>query len=116
MDGKYCCRTNKEKIDILADGELCDGSKIEIDSRCCENGDYVKCEYENCSNHKDATELTQDASKTTDAIEDATQIATDTTEVKTEDASNKTGETKDATQKATDATEDKTKDELGNVK
>ena len=89
LDGKYCCRTNKEKIDILADGELCDGSKIEIDSRCCENGDYVKCEYENCSNHKDDTELTQDASKTTDAI----QNATDTTE----DAINKTGETEDET-------------------
>ena len=113
MDGKYCCRTNKEKIDILADGELCDGSKIEIDSRCCENGDYVKCEYENCSNHKDATELTQNESKTTDAIEDAIQNTTDTTEDKTEDAINKTGETEDATQKAT---EDETKDELGNVK
>jgi hypothetical protein len=28
----------------------------------------VKCEYENCSNHKDATELTQDSSKTTDGL------------------------------------------------
>ena len=54
LDGKYCCRTNKEKNDSRLDGDLCDGSEIGIDSRCCENDDHVDCEYAKCINHKDA--------------------------------------------------------------
>lgn len=54
LDGKYCCRTNKEKNRSGRDGHLCDGSVIGIDSRCCENNDYAKCGYQTCSNHKDA--------------------------------------------------------------
>ena len=54
LGGKYCCGTNSEKNDSAVDGDLCDGSEIGIDSRCCENNDYAKCEYERCINHKDA--------------------------------------------------------------
>ena len=54
LDGDYCCRTNKEKIGSGKEDDLCDGSEIGIDSRCCENNDYAKCEYERCINHKDA--------------------------------------------------------------
>ena len=54
LNGEYCCRTNKEKIDVATDGDLCDGSEIGIDSRCCENGDYTKCGNKKCINHKDA--------------------------------------------------------------
>ena len=54
LDGKYCCRTNRERIGSGVDGDLCDGSEIGIDSRCCENNDYVKCVYEKCINHQDA--------------------------------------------------------------
>ena len=54
LDGEYCCRTNQERIVYDIDGDLCDGSVIGIDSRCCENNDFAKCEYETCFNHKDA--------------------------------------------------------------
>ena len=54
FDGEYCCRTNKEKKAIAVEGDLCDGSEIGIDSRCCEDNDYAKCGYEKCINHKDA--------------------------------------------------------------
>ena len=54
LDGKFCCRTNKEKKGSGVDGDLCDGSEISIDSRCCENNDYTKCVYEKCINHPDA--------------------------------------------------------------
>ena len=55
-DGEYCCRTNKEKNDphTDGDGDLCDGSLIGFDSRCCENDDWAKCGYKTCFNHKDA--------------------------------------------------------------
>ena len=53
LDGEYCCRTNKEKIGNFLDGDLCDGSVIGIDSRCCENDDWAQCEYEKCTNHED---------------------------------------------------------------
>ena len=59
LNGKYCCRTNKEKIGSGKDGDLCDGSEIGIDSRCCEDNAYVRCEYEKCSNHSDAITNTQ---------------------------------------------------------
>ena len=61
LNGEYCCRTNKEKIgsENGTDGDLCDGSEIDIDSRCCENNDYVKCADEKCINHKDATKNDQ---------------------------------------------------------
>ena len=54
LNGKYCCQTNKEKKDILKHGALCDGSRIGINSHCCENDNYQRCSYENCYNHKDA--------------------------------------------------------------
>ena len=52
--GEYCCRTNKEKIAIERDGDLCDGSEIGIDSLCCENDDWKLCGNRPCINHKDA--------------------------------------------------------------
>ena len=54
LNGRYCCRTNKEKISFGQDGDLCDGSEIGIDSRCCENNYFIKCAYGRCNNHKDA--------------------------------------------------------------
>ena len=54
LNGRYCCRTNKEKNNIGKDGDLCDGSEIGINSRCCENNAFIKCTYGRCSNHKDA--------------------------------------------------------------
>ena len=56
MDGKYCCRTNREKFSDN-DGELCDGSEIGIDSTCCEDNDYAKCAYDGCTNFEDANYL-----------------------------------------------------------
>ena len=53
QDGKYCCRTNKEKIS--SEGDSCDGSEIGIDSSCCANDEYQQCENERCINHKDAS-------------------------------------------------------------
>ena len=54
-NGEYCCRTNKEKNDSAdGRGDLCDGSEIGIDSRCCENDDFAGCENGKCVNHKDA--------------------------------------------------------------
>ena len=41
------------------DGHLCDGSEIGIGSRCCKNDDYANCEYEKCTNHKDAIKTDQ---------------------------------------------------------
>ena len=35
MNGKYCCRTNKEKFRAEKYDDLCDGGEISIDSRCC---------------------------------------------------------------------------------
>ena len=60
LNGTYCCRTNKENIDIGKDDDLCDGSEIGIDSRCCENSDFVKCEYKKCINHQDEIKKDQD--------------------------------------------------------
>ena len=51
--GEYCCETNKEKIAFGINGDLCDGSEIGIESRCCENV-FLKCGYGKCINHKDA--------------------------------------------------------------
>ena len=55
LDGKYCCRTNREKTSEN-DGELCDGSEIGIDSACCEDNDYAKCEFDGCTNFEDANQ------------------------------------------------------------
>ena len=63
LDGKYCCRTNKEKTGRRKLKDLCDESEIGIDSRCCENNDYAKCVYEKCINHQDA--ITNEQGNTT---------------------------------------------------
>ena len=55
LDGKYCCRTNKEKIGRKP-SDQCDGSQITLDSRCCENDDYSKCLVDKCVNYADAVE------------------------------------------------------------
>ena len=51
----YCCKTNKEKIGTTH-GTRCDGGIIGIKSLCCENDDYMKCEFQRCYNHEDATD------------------------------------------------------------
>ena len=51
----YCCKTNKEKI-VPFHGTRCDGGIIGIKSLCCENDDLMKCEFERCHNHEDATD------------------------------------------------------------
>ena len=51
--GDYCCKTGKEKIDTVV-GELCDGSDIGIDSKCCHDNAYTVCPNKDtvkCSNH-----------------------------------------------------------------
>ena len=52
LGGKSCCRTMKENT--TQQGQLCDGSKIGIDSICCENNDFVDCAHKKCENHEDA--------------------------------------------------------------
>ena len=46
--GDYCCKTNKEKNDPSANGALCDGSVLGIDSRCCEGDQAAKCPNPPC--------------------------------------------------------------------
>ena len=54
LQGKYCCRTNKEKNDPRKDGKFCDGGYINFESRCCENNAYIKCAYPyRCDTHRD---------------------------------------------------------------
>lgn len=42
------------KENTTQQGQLCDGSKIGIDSICCENNDFVDCAHKKCENHEDA--------------------------------------------------------------
>jgi len=48
-DGNHCCAVNKEKI-YEAQGSLCDGSIIGIDSKCC-GGAISACPIKPCKNH-----------------------------------------------------------------
>ena len=43
-----------EKYDPLGsnDGELCDGSQIGFESRCCENDAHYKCPNKECRDHQ----------------------------------------------------------------
>ena len=54
LEGDYCCGANIEKIAIDEYGDLCNGSEVDIDGRCCDNDDQAKCGYTKCINHKDA--------------------------------------------------------------
>lgn len=56
MNGKFCCRSNKEDVNQEKYGDLCDGSKIEIDSVCCDQDDYIKCSHDKCNNNEDLIE------------------------------------------------------------
>ena len=49
-DGEHCCKVNREKI-YQSQGQQCDGSKIQRDSKCCEDNKYIKCPSgNNCEN------------------------------------------------------------------
>ena len=52
LNGDYCCQSGYEKNDPSKDGELCDGSKIQIDSKCCLGNQYNRCESPPCENNQ----------------------------------------------------------------
>ena len=51
LDGDYCCQSGYEKNDPAKDGDLCDGSKIQIDSKCCFGNKYNRCNSPPCENY-----------------------------------------------------------------
>ena len=54
LNGKFCCRTNKENKNEGKFGDLCDGSQIGIDSVCCFNDDFIKCSQHKCNKNEDS--------------------------------------------------------------
>ena len=51
LDGDYCCQSGYEKNDPAKDGDLCDGSKIQIDSKCCLGNKYYRCNSPPCESY-----------------------------------------------------------------
>lgn len=51
LDGDYCCQSGYEKNDPAKDGDLCDGSKIQIDSKCCLGNKYYQCNSPPCESY-----------------------------------------------------------------
>ena len=56
MNGKFCCRTNKENQNKGKFGDLCDGTQLGIDSVCCYNDDYIQCSQNKCKTNEDSAE------------------------------------------------------------
>jgi len=48
-DGQYCCASDYEKI-YEPLGTKCDGSKIQLDSKCCHNDENTPCPRGTCTN------------------------------------------------------------------
>ena len=52
LNGNYCCKSGFEKNNPIKDGELCDGSKIGVTSKCCEGNKYQGCPKKPCKNYQ----------------------------------------------------------------
>ena len=52
MWGEYCCKTEWEDT-VNSSIIACDGSKISVNSICCEDNQYQKCpKKEGCQNNR----------------------------------------------------------------
>ena len=49
FNGEYCCASGYEKF-YKPQGAKCDGSRIQYDSLCCTDNDFIDCPTEICSN------------------------------------------------------------------
>jgi len=55
LSGSYCCATNEEKPNGGNESEIasgtCDGHAFNIESTCCKDDQYIKCEFDSCIDH-----------------------------------------------------------------